>query len=329
MNDRPLQVEWIPAQMGDEAGHRLMIVFAAPGCEFAFQTGGCTNCSFPTFFGTKHPVSTNELMAQLDDAIEQVPADDSGPIQVDLFVSGSLFNENEIPLDAQQQLLERTAKIPRVQRILVETRPEFVSTEVMAMAMKAINGAPRQVALEVGIGLESADKEIRERRIKKGFSWQQFAEAVKLVARANAELLVYLLLKPIDTSEAEAIEDLVFSSERVFALSNELGLPTRIALEPCFVAPKTEIERAYLDGQFRPPWLWSVVEVLRRAAHLGRFQVGLSDEGQDTAMAAHNCDDCSSRVRAALGQFNLDQNFAPLVKLQCNCRTEWARISEL
>ena len=341
MNTEPLQVEWIQAQIGDEAGHRLMIVFAAPGCEWALESGGCTNCSFPTFFGTQSSVSTAELMTQLNRAINHIPAGDDGPVQVDLFVSGSLFNENEVPVDAQRQLLERTAQIPRVHRILVETRPEFVTPETMAMAMAAVGGkdgkggsqnrvyhggTSRAPILEVGIGLESADKEIRERRIRKGFSWRQFADSVRLVAQANAQLLVYLLLKPINTSEREAIEDLVSSAEKVFALSGEHSLPTRIALEPCFVAPKTEIERAYNEGRFRPPWLWSVIEVLQRAAHLGPFQVGLSDEGQDTAMAAHNCDECSSSVRAALARFNLDQDVGLLERIRCPCRNEWLQL---
>ena len=319
MNNKPLRVEWIPALLGDKAGHRLMIVFAAPGCEWAFKTGGCTNCSFPSFFGTKSPVSTAELMAQLDEAVTHVPDDDRGPVQVDLFVSGSFFNPDEIPVEAQRLVLERTARMPRVRRIVAETRPEFVTPEVMAMAMTAGDGVP----LEIGIGLESANKEIRQNRIRKGFSWRQFAEAARLISAANAELLVYLLLKPIDTTEAEAIDDLAFSSEKVFSLSRELDLPTRIALEPCFIAPETAIEKAYLDGRYRPPWLWSIIEALKRASHLGRFQVGLSDEGQDTAMAAHNCDNCSGRVRAALARFNVDQNIRPLELLRCPCQREW------
>ena len=309
------QIEWITAGVDGEAGHRLMVIFAAPGCTFAQRTGGCTNCSFPSFFGVDEPVSEESYLAQLEDALTRIPKDATGPVQIDLFVSGSLFNPEEVPEAAQIRLIERAARVPGAHRILVETRPEYATDSRLERARAAAG----DVRLEVAIGLESADDEIREQRIRKGFTWESFERAARRVHAHDIDLLVHLLLKPIDTSEREAIEDLVASAERVFAIGGRVGL------QPCFVAPDTPVERAFEAGSYRPPWLWSVIEVVERIAAQGPVYVGLSDEGMDPQRGARNCGECDADVMAALTAFNQTQDAGPLANLSCSCRDEWQR----
>jgi radical SAM enzyme (TIGR01210 family) len=265
-------------------------------------------------------VSVAAYAAQMKAVMERVRPGD-GPVQVDLFVSGSFFNPDEVPAEAQTMILERAAVVPGVTRILVETRPEYVSGDALARAVRSAGDIP----LEVAIGLESADEEIRERRIHKGFNWGQFEDAARRIAVAGPALQVYVLLKPLDTCEAEAVEDAVESATRVFALGGDLGLSVRVALEPCFVAPDTRLAEAFGEGRYRPPWLWSVVEVVRRVAALGPVQVGLSDEGLQPARVAHNCDRCTPRFREALAAFNVDGAAERLSELDCTCRQEWQR----
>jgi len=314
----PAAVEWIPGRVGGRRGHRLMVILAAPGCAWARRTGGCTNCSFPRSFGTGEPVTRADLIAQLDRAAARVPIEDDGPVELDLYVSGSFFNPEEIPGEGQLALLERAGLVPGCDRILVETRPEFATGAVLGAAVAAAAPLP----LEVGIGLESSDPAVL-RRIRKGFGWRELCSAARRLAAAGARLLVYVLLKPLDTGEAEAIGDAVRTAERVFTLGRELQLPTRVALEPCFVAPGTPLAEAFAEARYRPPWLWSVVVVARRIAPLGEVVVGLSDEGLDPAAVAHNCDACTLRFRRALARLNLDQNAEALGDIECECRDLW------
>ncbi len=323
MSERPFVVEWVPAQVDGRDAFRLMVVLAAPGCAWHRKSGGCTVCAFPGSQGTGAPVSLGDFEAQLGDALARVPSDYTGPWQLDLFVSGSFFNPDEVPFEAQESLLRRAARQPRMRRVVVETRPEYATAEALAKARAAVLASSTPPALEIGIGLESADAEIRERRINKGFTWEQYVEAARQVAGVGASLLTYVLLKPIDTSEADAVEDSVRSGERVFELGASLGLPMRVALEPCFVAPGTPLAKAFDEGRFHPPWLWSAVEVVRRLARLGPVQVGLSDEGLNPARAAHNCARCTAEVRRALAAFNATQRVEVFDGLECACRESW------
>ncbi len=320
MSREPLVVEWSEALVDSRPGHRLMVVLRAPGCAWAAQ-GGCSNCPFPAAMGTREPVAAEDLVAQLEVAAGAVPSGDPGPVTVELMVSGSFLNPGEVPEAAQALLARRAAAIPGAARLLVESRPEYVEADRVRRLVAAAAGVP----LAVGVGLETADDRIRQERIRKGFTWEQFEQSARVLAAAGAELLVYVLLKPIATAEGEALEDAVATAARVFALGRELSLPVRVALQPCFVARGTPLAEAFVAGRYRPPWLWSVVEVVRRAAPLGPLQVGLSDEGLDALCQASNCARCSSRVRAALAAFNAGAPLVDLDRLDCDCRAVWRR----
>ena len=256
MNRLPAQVEWIPAQVQGRPGFRLMVILNAPGCAYARTSGGCTNCGFPQAFGTGSAVSAEDYLAQAEAALARIPPGLQEPVEVDFYNSGSYFNPDEVPERAQISMLVMAASRPEVASLLVETRPEYATAGRLEEALTACQGKP----LEVGIGLESANPEILRQRIHKGYTWEDFAAAAGLLAGAGARLLTYILLKPIDTGEREAIEDSVVTAQKVFALGRDQKVPTRVALEPCFVAPQTPLYQAFEQGRYRPPWLWSVAE---------------------------------------------------------------------
>ncbi|MBW2735940.1 MAG: hypothetical protein JRH20_26445, partial [Deltaproteobacteria bacterium] len=114
------------------------------------------------------------------------------------------FADEEVPAEARGGLLRRASTLPRLKRVLVESRPELITDEKLEAAHEALG---KGAQLEVAIGLESADKTIREERINKGFTLGAFERACEKLAARGVGLVVYLLLKPMDTSEDEAIKD--------------------------------------------------------------------------------------------------------------------------
>ncbi len=319
MNRLPRQVEWITARVQGRPGFRLMVILTAPGCTYARSSGGCTNCGFPQLFGTGQSVTAQDYLAQVEAALGKIPPGTHAPVEVDLYNSGSYLNPEEVPDSAQPAMLALVAARPEVASLLVETRPEYVTSARLQRVLAACRGKP----LEIGIGLESANPDILSRRIHKGYTWEQFTTAAGLIAEAGAGLLVYVLLKPMHTGEPEAIEDSVETARKIFALGHELNAPTRVALEPCFVAPQTPLYWAFEQGRYRPPWLWSVVEALSRIAPLGPVLVGLSDEGTNPGQTAHNCERCTGAFRDSLAAFNRTQDLSGLRVLSCDCRDLW------
>ncbi len=157
-------------------------------------------------------------------------------------------------------------------------------------------------------------------------------EAMRLlkerIAAAGAGLVIYLLLKPIDTGEDEAIADVLTSGRYLQQLSQRLDLPLRIALEPTFVPLATPLHQALLEGRYTPPSLWSVVEVVRELGALMPLHVGLYTEGLPIDNIPRGCDLCTGAIREALEQFKCTQSLPPLAELRCRCQNQDHRTTE-
>ena len=314
----PAGVELNPVSVDGVSGLRLMVILRAPGCIFALRTGGCTNCGFWHHLTTGgEPVAAEDLVTQLQVALEQHRDQLSKVIELDLFCSGSLLADQEVPPAARVGLLSLCASLPALRRVVVESRPEYISAAAVEPLVSALG--PSGARLEVAIGLETADDELRRERIRKGFTLAQFEQAAGVLAGLDVALGVYLLLKPMGTGEEEAVRDVLASGRYLAALARRRCLDLRVALEPTFVPEGTPLHRELVAGRYRPPSLWSVVLVTRALAGMGlRVHVGLSSEGLPGDSVPAGCPECTDRLRGGLAVFNQTQR-AEALELTCAC----------
>lgn len=311
---KPAWVERVPVFLDGTPSTRLIFIFRAIGCSWAMRPdGGCTNCGFANMSTRGVPVADEDLKAQFDSVLDQ-PGSLDGVGEVDLYNSGSFLADQEIPPSVRDHVLSRLA-VTDVQRVLIEARPEHVRVDKLERAQAAL-GAKQ---LEIGIGLESADDHVREVLVNKGFGKREFEQAVEAVARVGARVLSYVLIKPMGLEEQAAIQDAVATARYVFHVAKQAGAEARVAFQPVFVAPGTALEKAFLAGQYRPPSLWSVVEVVRRTHALGEILVGLSDEGLEPHMLPAGCERCTPTLRHALAAYNRARDLAVLQTLRCDC----------
>jgi len=320
--ERPAAVELSRAWVRGQPGQRLMVILRAPGCAYALRSGGCTNCGFHHLTTRGVPVPATKLVAQLQRALDEQATSARGLDELDLFCSGSFFNDGEVPSLARRSLLELCAALPGLRSVVVESRPEYATADALIAARAAL-GHDRRVLLEVAIGLESANDEIRLRRIHKGFSLSAFEQAATRVAALGegAGLVVYLLLKPIGTGEEEAVEDVLASGRYLADLAQRLRLGVRVALEPAFVPDGTPLADELRAGRYAPPSLWSALRATAGLRALGlQVHVGLSDEGLPASQVPSGCWECSPLLRAALARFNESQDPACLQLSTCACQ---------
>lgn len=315
---KPAWVERVLARVNGKPTTRLIFIFRAPGCAYARRPGGgCTNCGFGSMTFGSTPWSPADMIAQADSVFTSAGALD-GVGEVDLYNSGSFYADAEMPPEVRSHALRLLgrAKIPR---ILIESRPEFITPERVAES----RGLLPDNFLEVGIGLETADDTIRERFINKGFGLPEFERAARVLAAGGAGLLVNVLLKPLGVADdAAAISDAINTGRYIFEVAKRLSLPTRVALQPVFVAPQTPLEREFLAGRYQPVRLWAVVETVLALSELGETVVGLSDEGLEPKRAPAGCGRCDRMIRNALGEFNRTGDSGPLKTLTCDCRKD-------
>jgi radical SAM enzyme (TIGR01210 family) len=235
-----------------------------------------------------------------------VKAKYSGEPMVKIYTSGSFLDEREIPTEMRLEIMEA---FPQAQKIIFETRPEFVTDETLA-------SLPKEKVL-VALGLESADDEVLRRSIRKGFTVADYVMAAETLRRHSIPVRTYLLLKPPFMTEARAIRDTTASIDFARQYSES------ISINPVNVQSGTIIEDMWRRGDYRSPWIWSLVEVLKAGWRQGGPRLFSSPSGAGTMRGVHNCVNCDRKVLDAVQRFSFEQDPKYLEGLECGCKDEW------
>ena len=292
----------------------LTMILRTYGCSRCRDGQGCTMCGFirdsaPT------PPSPEDLVAQFEAAMARRP---EGRFMVKIFTSGSFLDAAEMPPAAGLEILRRLDDDPDVIKVLLETRPEFVTSEVMADCRQTIHKK-----LEVAIGVETSNDRIRLDCINKGFLFEDFVRASRIAHQHDSTVKAYLLLKPPFLSEGVAIRDIVKSVRDVSPYAET------VSINLCNVQRGTFVEKLLRRGDYRPPWLWSATSVLRQAKTENPDLIITSDPvGAGSRYGPHNCGRCDSDVADAINRFSISQDTRDL-RVMCDCKELWQKAVEL
>ena len=249
-------------------------------------------------------ITGDDILAQFDKAWKSY---DNHSI-VKVYTSGSFTDRNEVPVPVRKEILRRVNDSGA--RMLFESRPEHITGDSMR---ECIEICPD---LQVALGIESANDRILEKSIHKGFTYNDYERVAKTALAAGATIRTYLLLKPPYLTEEESIKDVLDSISKVAKYSRV------ITVNPINVQRRTAVEKMWKAWAYRSPWLWSVVEVLRRAES-GDSLLLSSMVGAGSERGPHNCGSCDADVVASIDGFNLTQDRKKLDKCDCECKVKW------
>lgn len=349
--NEPAEVTHTPVNIDGVPAERLMLIFQSRPCGKKVK---CNSCAMCPFHANANPNLRDEnIINQCRLTVERLKQfgistkEDVGNLatleqigQFDIISSGSFFNDEEFPPMVREEILRTIAsELPNIKKIVVESRAEFLDDQgenKLKVAQELINQVRQEsglppVQLEYSIGVETTDPALRNGVLHKMLDREQLEQAVDLCQDGGVNYLqTYLLVKPHLVSETFAIEDAVRSARDVLDLAKKKGIKCRIALEPVFAGQATILDTLYKAGLYQPPNLWSVVEVARLVRQYIEENgmdavvfVGLSDEGISKDRLTRSCDQCDSRVKAAIGRFNGTQELGDL-ECECdNCRGQW------
>ena len=295
----------------------LTIILNTGGCRWA-RAGGCTMCGYVAESVEGGSVAHEDLLTQIERCLEHERehsediSDGDVAGQIKIYTSGSFLDEREIPAETREAIAETFADRDRM---VVESLPDFVDREKIA------DFAERGIETDVAVGLESATDRVRHDCVNKYFDFAEFERAAADAADAGAGIKAYLLLKPPFLSESEAVEDMKRSIERCAGVE---GCHT-VSMNPCNVQRHTMVEDLYHDDGYRPPWLWSVAEVLESTAD--EEVIVVSDPvGHGSDRGPHNCGDCDDRVQRAIKDFDLRQDPSVFEQVSCECERTWEAV---
>lgn len=293
------------------------VVLRTRGCTWDYKHG-CTMCGY--FNDTAHrKVTAGQLVAQwrrLEPKLE-------GKDVLKIYTGGSFSDATEVMPEAQQTIVREASK--HVRKITFEARPEYCTEETVGRMAEI--AAENHCRIEVGIGLESSSDLVCHQAINKGYGFAEFVEAAEFCRDRGVLVKAYLLLKPPFLTEEETVEDMVQSIKDAAPYSDVLSV------NPTNVQKFTLVEKLWQNREYRPPWLWSVLEVLRRGKSLAGDAVLKSDPvGGGHSRGAHNCGRCDDEILKRIGQYNTTQDVAfveAAEKVACACRAEYDAVRRL
>lgn len=335
-HERAAGVLYLPTRYRGVPVVQPLVWLATLGCSRYHVAGGCTMCDFGAG-GAVHPLSDAELEAQLR-PFARVP-------MLHLAVSGSFFDDSEMPLSGRDTLLTFLAKTS-IEVLGVESRPEHISGGALGSAIETIGrnrmgGCLREFS--VGVGIEAFDPLISLVALNKGFDRRALLPVLETArsaedmsgGRTKVAVEAHVLVGAPLIDEAKAVEDAVEATE--WAL--EVGAD-RVILMAGSIKERTLWGWLFQEGHEHglpvcgPPSLWSVVEVIKRVspAKRPRLRVYGFTSNIPAAYCATSCPECSSILLQALMNFNFTGSsdaIAALDVIKCTCKTEWLRRMDL
>jgi len=284
----------------------FVIIFRTRGCSWA-EKNGCTMCGYfnDSMF---QKIDEKDLLKQYQRSIDNYNDEEI----VKIFTSGSFLDEKEIPKKVRKHVLKDLSS--RCKKINVETRPEYIKNDVLSDIKKDIS----DTTIELGIGLETADDHIRRKTINKGFNFKDYQKACEKNIKHGFQTKTYLLVKPPLLSEKKSIDDSIKSVEKVKDFSNT------ISFNPVNIQKNTAVEYLWKKNKYRPPWLYSIIEILKHSKKIAgdiRLQCDIAGGGKNRG--AHNCRDCNSYFLEIISKFSLTQDLKDLKYKDCICKEKW------
>ncbi len=292
----------------------LTIILNTGGCRWA-RAGGCTMCGYVAESVEGGTVEHEALMDQIQVCLdhEAREADEPGGL-IKIYTSGSFLDEREVPAETRKAIAETFGDRDR---IVLESLPDFVDHE------KLTDFTEQGLAVDVAVGLETATDRVRHDCVNKYFDFSDFEAACAVAKNAGAGVKAYLLMKPPFLSEREARDDMIESVRRCATVE---GCHT-VSMNPCNVQRYTMVNELFREGGYRPPWLWSVADVLEQTADVDAIVIS-DPVGHGSDRGAHNCGECDDRVQKAIKDFDLRQDPSVFEQVDCECKRTWELVLE-
>jgi archaeosine synthase beta-subunit len=292
---------------------RWVLELPGAGCEWYKQTGGCTMCAFSqstqkyTFGGRLFPHFVFMILFYYAYWLVRKQR----PELLVIYNGGSFLSDKEIPRKTQLALMRFVAKHPTINKVLVESRANLVTAEKLRLYAEALEGKK----LEIALGLESSDDQIRNQCLHKGLTKEIFERAVNLCHQYKVDVFAYAYLKPHCLDEETAVTDAINTINYCFGVGVD-----EISLSCAFVQADTLLEKLYNEGEFVPPKLWSIIKVIQATANRGHVRIGHFNDEPPPIAIPKNCPQCNQRIMAAIEKYRQTHDVSIFDQLDCGCK---------
>lgn len=228
------------------------------GCSHMLKNGGCLVCNY----GENPCVTESVMQTEAEKMFDFVAKTNEGYGEAlfNLNASGSFFDDAEMPVSVRNYLLKKVADYKRQNpekkvKFMTESRLEFMTEEKLKEMRQILGG---DVEVEIGYGLESADRLINEGAMNKRLP-NNFEKKIELMRKYGVEIVNHVLIKPPFLTEAEAVVDAVNSIKK----SYENNWADMVIVMTMNIRPKTLTQIEMEHGIYTQPSIWAVIKVMK------------------------------------------------------------------
>lgn len=261
-------------------GLLLFVVFYTQACRW----NRCTGCNLPSLSSENH-VGYKDILRQIDFIFHNhlSDADCKKLRKIVISNNGSVLDEKTFSSSALDYfVMKMNLNCPNISCLTLETRPEYVDEPEIEFLNRTIIEGDTPTDLELAVGFEAFDEEIRNTHFQKGLKLSSFENMVSIISKyKELRLKTYFMLKPVPgLSEEDAVKDIKNGMEYLSNISREHKIPINMHLNPTYAAKDTVLEKAFLEGTYTPPLYESVIDCIKFAESKNiSLYVGYDDEG--------------------------------------------------
>jgi len=235
--------------------------------------------------------------------------------------AGSMFDDKEVPAEVQLEIFKLIIKAG-YRAVKTETRPEFL-TEEKLQEIRVIVGD--ETDLEIGLGLESANRWVLKNCINKMLSLDSIKNSIELCHQFDATVYTHILTNPPFLNEFEAIQDALDSTRWAFEQGSDL-----VGIAFTNVKPGTVTYRLMQLGLYNTPSYWTLIRILLEMPESFRNRLGLfgNDSSVPILCPMSSCPKCTTYLRSMLDGWCYTGDFSFIVEADrypCSCKKKWEK----
>lgn len=303
--------EYRDGYLNDKTVRRAVITLRSRGCSWGEKGKGCTMCGHYVGMFRDHIPSNKELITQFDTIYKKIDFS-KAPILC-VYNGGNFLNPNEIPYEVQSFICNKVSENSEIKKFVIESRVEFCKKDWIKNLKKIL----KDKLFVIAVGLETKNDNIRNLAINKGLLLSEFEKAAEII-KSEALLRVYTMIKPPFLTESEMIEDAVATIKYLKKIE-----PEEIHFEPITIQEHTLLYYLWRQGVYRLPWLWSIIEILKRISPIHVYSSPFAHYPVPIANP-HNCPNCNNRIlNTILIDYNRYNNLEPALNEDCACKEAW------
>jgi len=235
-------------------GKALFLILYTPKCRYA----KCSGCNLPSLSSQDKTTSPSAVYKQVDNVLQNSisVAEKTSIKEVILSNNGNLFDIKTMPtLSLLYTINTFIEELPSLQKIIIESRIEYLNEHQLKTINEVLSAhEDRNIQIEIALGFEIFDDEIRNGYYKKGLYKSSIENLMPLFSKYNISLKFYMMYKAVpQMTTQDAIVDINNTSQYVHDLVEKYGVAINMHISPTYVAVGTLLEKEFNEGKYTPP----------------------------------------------------------------------------